>query len=148
MNRICISNCQTISPAPLAPSRHMSLTFSLLLLPLAMFFLGVLPSDAHAGVEKCLPDVERFCQGVQPGEGRIEACLKGNEKKISAVCKRSLREHHEGIQNFFVECQEDARNYCRGMRGGATIQECLTKNKRKLSNACRKSLRKAPKLQD
>ena len=110
--------------------------------------IGLPLNEARADVEKCLPDVQKFCAGIQPGEGRIEACLQANERKLSAVCRRTIREVHEGIQNYFADCREDARNLCRGMRGGAKIQECLRKNKRKLSRKCSKSLRKAPTFEN
>jgi len=40
--------------------------------------------------EACQAEVEKFCEGVQVGEGRIEACLKANQKKLSKACRKSL----------------------------------------------------------
>jgi len=33
------------------------------------------------------PDVEKFCNGVQPGKGRIQECLKNHEADLSPDCK-------------------------------------------------------------
>lgn len=38
----------------------------------------------------CRADVEKFCQGVQPGEGRIIACLKNNSSSLSSGCSEML----------------------------------------------------------
>ena len=38
----------------------------------------------------CKPDVERLCPGVQPGGGRIVACLKQNDAQLSAACKEAI----------------------------------------------------------
>lgn len=37
-------------------------------------------------IRACAGDVEKFCSGVLPGEGRIKACMKENIGKLSANC--------------------------------------------------------------
>jgi hypothetical protein len=37
--------------------------------------------------EGCQPDVDRFCKGIKPGEGRIIACLKSHEAELAPACK-------------------------------------------------------------
>jgi len=39
----------------------------------------------------CAGDVKKSCSGVQPGEGRILACLKKNEATLSADCKNQMK---------------------------------------------------------
>ena len=34
----------------------------------------------------CAGDIERFCPGVPPGEGRIKACVKAHVMELSAPC--------------------------------------------------------------
>ena len=34
----------------------------------------------------CAADIERFCPGVPPGEGRIKACMKAHVTDLSAPC--------------------------------------------------------------
>ena len=43
----------------------------------------------------CKPDVDRLCPGIQPGGGRIVACLKPNEAQLSAACKDALAKARE-----------------------------------------------------
>ena len=44
----------------------------------------------HGAGEACKGDVAQFCQGVQPGGGRVAKCLKENEAKLSDACKSAL----------------------------------------------------------
>jgi Cysteine rich repeat len=36
----------------------------------------------------CGPDVKKLCTGVDPGNGRIVACLKEHQDEVSAECKK------------------------------------------------------------
>jgi len=36
----------------------------------------------------CATDIQNFCPGVQPGGGRILACLKQHKDQVSDGCKR------------------------------------------------------------
>jgi hypothetical protein len=38
----------------------------------------------------CKGDIEKFCKTVQPGEGRVLACLKQNQAQLSPECKSKL----------------------------------------------------------
>jgi hypothetical protein len=40
----------------------------------------------------CEADADKHCLNVQPGEGRIVACLKKNEKNVSKDCVSVLKE--------------------------------------------------------
>lgn len=37
--------------------------------------------------EACRPDVDKLCADVEPGEGRIHACLQENREKLSPQCR-------------------------------------------------------------
>jgi hypothetical protein len=43
----------------------------------------------------CHADVEKLCPGVQPGGGRIIACLRQNEGQVSVGCKDALAKARE-----------------------------------------------------
>ena len=38
----------------------------------------------------CTGDYEKFCKGVEPGGGRIIACLSKSSDKLTANCKKVL----------------------------------------------------------
>lgn len=42
--------------------------------------------NAHAN---CVKDIEKFCNDVEPGQGRMRDCLKSHKAEISAECKKS-----------------------------------------------------------
>ncbi len=39
---------------------------------------------------QCESDLQKFCASVKPGQGRGLACLKKNDKNVSATCKDAL----------------------------------------------------------
>jgi hypothetical protein len=38
----------------------------------------------------CDTDIQKLCPGVQPGGGRILACLKQHKDQVSDVCKQAV----------------------------------------------------------
>jgi outer membrane protein, multidrug efflux system len=38
----------------------------------------------------CTPDIEKFCPGIAPGQGRILKCLKGELKGLSPACREQV----------------------------------------------------------
>jgi hypothetical protein len=48
------------------------------------------PAPAAGPRSSCKADVASLCAGVQPGAGRIAACLKQNAEKVSPACKDAL----------------------------------------------------------
>jgi len=40
----------------------------------------------------CEPDIRRLCPTVQPGQGRIKACLKKHKQEMSVGCAMALKE--------------------------------------------------------
>ena len=50
-------------------------------------------SSANPAREECRQKVEALCPGVQPGGGRLVACLKQQGKTIRAVCPELTAAH-------------------------------------------------------
>ena len=46
----------------------------------------------------CKADVQRLCAGVQPGEGRIRACVRQHQQDLSAGCKAAISHRREEKQ--------------------------------------------------
>ena len=65
----------------------------------AIGFSGAHAADAPAAppavVEACKADVEKLCPGVQPGEGRIAACLMDKRRQVSDGCKTAIKEQRK-----------------------------------------------------
>jgi hypothetical protein len=47
--------------------------------------------EAHEAMRACGPDAQKLCKGVQPGEGRIVACLKQHQSELSEGCASALK---------------------------------------------------------
>ena len=62
---------------------------AVLLLPAAGATAQMGPG-ARAAANACKPDIARFCSTVQPGGGRIKACMKENLPNLSEPCKEAL----------------------------------------------------------
>lgn len=39
----------------------------------------------------CKADIQRLCQGVQPGAGRILNCLKAHKQEMTVGCAQALQ---------------------------------------------------------
>lgn len=48
------------------------------------------PAGRGAVWEACKADISSLCAGIQPGGGRIKACLKANRDKLSEGCKAAI----------------------------------------------------------
>jgi len=53
------------------------------------------PAAPPAVVAACKADVEKLCPGVQPGEGRIAACMKDKRRQLSDGCKAAIKEQRK-----------------------------------------------------
>lgn len=42
--------------------------------------------------QACGSDVQTLCPGIQPGGGKLKACLKAHSDKVSIGCKKALVE--------------------------------------------------------
>jgi Cysteine rich repeat len=70
--------------------------FSLCMVAMAQYTLADQPpatpspeavNEARAA---CATDIQTLCAGVQPGGGRIFACLKEHKDKVSDGCKKAV----------------------------------------------------------
>lgn len=52
------------------------------------------PSSSPGVRAACKADAEKLCPSVQPGGGRIAACLKQNDAQVSAACKEARANAH------------------------------------------------------
>jgi len=54
---------------------------------------------AQAVLKACKPDIARFCGQVQPGQGRVKACMKEHLPELSEPCKgRALPSLAEAVR--------------------------------------------------
>lgn len=105
-----------------------------------LFSLAIVPSQAKEDV--CKADAEKFCKGVEPGEGRILKCLNQHEAELSPACRETvsawiqkLSERGEPVQ---PACKKDAARLCQDVPPGhGRVATCLMERMPELSPECR-----------
>jgi hypothetical protein len=87
----------------------------------------------QAAQHPCMDDAKKLCPGVEPGEGRIAACLKEHQDQMSASCKARIAEFREGAQ----ACQADVQRLCPNTKPGADRSRCMREHQDQVSPGCR-----------
>ena len=54
-----------------------------------------LEAEIQALKTYCKPDIERLCPNVEPGGGRIKACLMAQKDELTVGCAKALQELKE-----------------------------------------------------
>ncbi len=91
----------------------------------------------------CKADQEKFCKGVEPGEGRIVKCLKEHEAQLSAECKARRTQKKEHTKALKEACKDDAIKFCNHTKEEhEKIGPCLKEHKAELSQTCKIEIEK------
>jgi cysteine rich repeat protein len=88
---------------------------------------------AQAAQHPCVEDAKKLCAGIQPGQGRIAACLKEHKDQLSSGCKANIAHFREGAQ----ACQADVERLCPGIKAGPERHACMQQHKDQVSPECR-----------
>jgi hypothetical protein len=111
---------------------------------------------AQAGVGPCSPDVQKFCKGVQPGQGRIRECLKGHLGDLSAECKQHVESGQSRRQGAPAArprgnptrgevCKADLEKHCKDVKQGeGRLLACLRSHESELTPECKAQIGGAP----
>jgi hypothetical protein len=94
-------------------------------------------SIAVAQQAPCASDIKKLCAGIQPGEGRIKACIKSHLANLSPTCEdRVLTVAVTG-----KVCKTDVTNLCAGIAPGAGgIRACIKSHMAEVSDSCRNAM--------
>jgi len=112
---------------------------------------GVVQSDASQPVfaqpgqqpaqtqgDPCREDAQRLCADITPGDGRILACLKSKEDKLSPACKARFEEGKKRLEQAKQACAGDVQKFCKDVQpGGGRLVQCLKGNYDALSPECK-----------
>lgn len=104
---------------------------------------GLIADAAVAAEAKgpCAKDVAALCGGVEPGGGRVLACLKEHQESVSSACKDYLIDIRDKLQDAQQACQGDVKKLCSGVKPGeGRIVNCLKQHQAELSPICREKL--------
>ena len=92
----------------------------------------LLVSSAMAQSRVCALDIKKACANIEPGNGRIAACLKEHLQDLSEQCKTRLAEAAAAAKS----CSADVTKECgsvKGIQKVACVRDALTK----LSDNCK-----------
>ena len=89
----------------------------------------------------CKKDIAKFCNGIEPGEGRILKCLTLYEEKVTPQCKEQIARIKTAVEEVQDACVDDYAIFCSSLLPGqGRIAACLEKNQKILTPKCRKNL--------
>jgi hypothetical protein len=102
------------------------------------------PIGGAAGQGACHDDIERLCKDVQPGEGRVLACLKSHKADVSKGCTSAIQQLKAQLKTTAAACEPDVEKFCWDTPvGKGGITQCLKKHKAELSADCKTAVAKA-----
>jgi Cysteine rich repeat len=87
--------------------------------------------------QACTSELQQHCAGVQPGDGRIRACVEEHFAEFSESCQRAL------VSNVAVVkvCKPDVKRTCSGVEpGGGRIQACMKAHFAEYSEPCKRAI--------
>ena len=106
--------------------------------------VSVAQAEEKEGSGACRADVQKLCKEVQPGGGRIAACLKQHESEISPGCRERMAEARGEGKEIAEACKADSEALCKGVQPGqGRIMRCLAEHNDKLSSPCRTKISEA-----
>ena len=81
----------------------------------------------------CMADAQKLCPGVQPGKGRIAACLKAHKDQLSQECQGRMAQFREEAE----ACEADVRKLCPDTKPGPERHRCMQSHKDQVSEPCK-----------
>lgn len=92
----------------------------------------------------CGKDIETYCKSASLANNGITDCLEQNQSKVSQKCNADRQVVISLLQERFAaqaavskECENDARQYCKGVKAGAgRLLRCLLKAQPSVSKKC------------
>lgn len=102
--------------------------------------------------ETCRQDVDQYCDTIEPGEGRVHACLRDHRDKISEACAaeelklEKIESESTDLQPRLNKlCSEERTVFCKNVKAGnGRVFKCLEENMAKpdFSTSCRTEVEK------
>ena len=87
--------------------------------------------------QACGPELQQHCAGIEPGEGRLRACVKDNYAAFSEPCKQAMLSSVAVVK----ACKEDVQRTCPDVQpGGGRIQACMKDHFAEYSDQCKQAI--------
>ena len=97
----------------------------------------------------CKTELEKYCNQVTPGQGRVLACLYAYGDKLSSRCEYALYDAAVQLERAVAalsyvanECDADMEKYCESIEPGeGRLLECLEKHDKEVSGRCKQAIK-------
>ena len=97
----------------------------------------------------CKTELEKYCNQVTPGQGRVLACLYAYGDKLSSKCEYALYDAAVQLERAVAalsyvanECDADMEKYCESIEPGeGRLLECLEKHDKEVSGPCKQAIK-------
>ena len=97
----------------------------------------------------CKTELEKYCNQVTPGQGRVLACLYAYGDKLSSKCEYALYDAAVQLERAVAalsyvvnECDAAMEKYCESIEPGeGRLLECLEKHDKEVSGRCKQALK-------
>ena len=119
-----------------------------------MLFSGMSSYAEEKGIvqtvaDGCKQEIETYCKGVTPGEGRVLACLYAYQDKLSSRCEYALYDAAAQLERVVAaltylanECRDDLKAFCSDVKPGeGRLIQCIDKNKEQISSRCKQAIK-------
>ena len=123
-----------------------------------MLFSGMSSYAEEKGIvqtvaDGCKQELETYCKGVTPGDGRVLACLYAFQDKLSSRCEYALYDAAAQLERVVAaltylanECRDDLKAFCSAVKPGeGRLIDCIDKNKEKISGRCKQAIKDVSK---
>jgi hypothetical protein len=92
---------------------------------------------AQQVAKPCAKDIKTLCAGIQPGDGRIKACIKSHLTNLSQTCAdRVLTVAVTGKL-----CKSDLTKLCAGIPSGTGgVRACVKSHMAEVSDPCKDAM--------
>ncbi len=124
------------------------------LVAVAVLLLGINSTNAQQDLVEtvangCKTELEKYCNQVTPGQGRVLACLYAYEDKLSSKCEYALYDAAVQLERAVAamsyvanECDADLEKYCESITPGeGRLLECLEKHDKEVSGRCKQAVK-------
>lgn len=101
-----------------------------------LLLLGSSAMAQQGPAKACAGDIRTLCGSVQPGQGRIAACVKEHFKELSQPCQDRLAAAAAGAR----ACAADVKEHCANVRRRGAIVACIRATLADLSDTCRAAI--------
>ena len=87
--------------------------------------------------QACEAEIQQHCAGIEPGEGRLRACVKENFAAFSEPCKQAMLSSVAVVR----ACKADVQRTCPDIQpGGGRIQACMKDHFAEYSDLCKQAI--------